>query len=253
MNSIDIAITTFFVTLLAGIFGFSITLRLHESWLDGVSRDQFKAIRNMIGSLLAVCLGFLLVTAKSNFDKKVDEVRTQASKVVLLHRVLDLFGDEANEARGKIVHTLQGQIDLLQVASANYIDQKEAFKKAKIDSFREAVLSLEAKDEKKSWAKTAALNLTQEITGIKWKIYNDLNANIPLEVVIFLIALLVTVFFNFGVISHHHWTAALGLVTASLCVSGAIFLLVELDRPFQGFFTVPTDPLKSAVDIIKTG
>ncbi|WP_246720847.1 hypothetical protein [Methylocystis sp. H4A] len=115
------------------------------------------------------------------------------------------------------------------------------------------MLTLEAKDEKKSWAKTAALNLTQEISGIRWKIYNDLNANIPLEVVIFLIALLVTVFFNFGVISHHHWTAALGLVTASICVSGAIFLLVELDRPFQGFFTVPTDPLKSAVDIIKTG
>jgi hypothetical protein len=67
VNSIDIAITTFFVTLLAGIFGFSITLRLHESWLDGVSRDQFKAIRNMIGSLLAVCLGFLLVTAKKQF------------------------------------------------------------------------------------------------------------------------------------------------------------------------------------------
>ncbi len=151
------------------------------------------------------------------------------------------------------MRTLQGQIDLLQVASGSYIDQKDAFKKAKTDSFREAVLSLETKDEKKSWAKTTALNLTQEITGIRWKIYSDLNSNIPLEVVIFLIALLVTVFFNFGVISHNHWTAALGLITASLCMSGAIFLLVELDRPFQGFFTVPTDPLKSAVDIIKTG
>jgi len=129
VNSIDIAIITFFVTLLAGIFGFSITLRLQESWLDGISRDQFKAVRNMIGSLLAVCLGFLLITAKNNFDKKVDEVRTQASKVVLLHRVLDLFGDEANEARTKIIRTLQGQIDLLQVASGSYIDQKEAFKK----------------------------------------------------------------------------------------------------------------------------
>ncbi len=67
----------------------------------------------------------------------------------MLHRVLDLFGDEANEARTKIMRTLQGQIDLLQVASGNNIDQKEAFKKAKIDSFRESVLSLEAKDEKK--------------------------------------------------------------------------------------------------------
>ncbi|WP_246720846.1 hypothetical protein [Methylocystis sp. H4A] len=129
MNSVDIAIVTFFATLLAGIFGFSVTLRLKESWLDGISRDQFKAVRNMIASLLAVCLGFLLVTAKNNFDKKVDEVRTQASKVVLLHRVLDLFGDEADEARTKIMRTLQGQIDLLQVASGNNIDQKEAFKK----------------------------------------------------------------------------------------------------------------------------
>ncbi|PPD14545.1 MAG: hypothetical protein CTY30_08770, partial [Methylocystis sp.] len=70
MNSVDITIVTFFATLLAGIFGFSVTLRLKESWLDGVSRDQFKAVRNMIASLLAVCLGFLLVTAKNNFDKK---------------------------------------------------------------------------------------------------------------------------------------------------------------------------------------
>ncbi|WP_292532732.1 hypothetical protein [Methylocystis sp.] len=167
MNSIYLAIINFFATLLAAIFGFYITLRLKESWLDGISRDQFKALRNMIGALLAVCLGFLLITAKNNFDKKVDEVRMQASKVILLHRVLDLFGDEADAARTKIIRSMQGQIDLLQVASDNYINQREAFKKAKIDSFREAVLSLEAEDPKKSWAKTTALNLTQEITGIK--------------------------------------------------------------------------------------
>ncbi len=253
MNSVQMALLTLFVTLLAGLIGFCVTLYLKESWLDGISRDQFKALRNMIGSLLAVCLAFLLVTAKNNFDKKVELVRTQASEVILLHRVLDIFGDEASEARAKIIRTLQGQIDLLQVARNNYIDQKEAFKKAKIDSFRGAVLAIEAKDPNKSWAKSAALNLTQEITGIRWKIFNELNANIPLEVILFLIALLVTVFFNFGVISHNHWTAAFGLIAAAMCVSGAIFLLVELDRPFQGFFTVPTEPLKSAVDIIKMG
>lgn len=115
------------------------------------------------------------------------------------------------------------------------------------------MLSLEAKDQKKSWAKSTALSLTQEITGIRWKLFNDLNANIPLPVFIFLIVLLITVFFNFGVISHRHWTAALGLVAASVCVSGAIFLLAELDRPFQGFFPVPSDPLNSAVEIIKIG
>ncbi|MEF3364925.1 hypothetical protein V3H18_00080 [Methylocystis sp. 9N] len=252
MNSITLAVLTLFLTLLAGLAGFCITSYLKESWLDGISRDQFKALRNMIGSLLAVCLGFLLITAKNNYDKKVDELRLEASKVILLHRVLDIFGGEADQARTKIIRTLQGQIDLLRVATNSYIDQKEAFKKAKIDSFRQAVLSLKGNNEQKSWAKSTALSLTQEIAGIRWKIYNDLNANIPMAVVIFLIALLVTVFFNFGVISHRHWTAALGLVSASMCVSGAIFLLVELDRPFQGFFAVPTDPLKSAVDIIST-
>ncbi len=99
----------------------------------------------------------------------------------------------------------------------------------------------------------AFLLVTAKNNGIIPKIFNELNANIPLEVILFLIALLVTVFFNFGVISHNHWTAAFGLIAAAMCVSGAIFLLVELDRPFQGFFTVPTEPLKSAVDIIKMG
>ncbi len=153
VNSVQMALLTLFVTLLAGLIGFCVTLYLKESWLDGISRDQFKALRNMIGSLLAVCLAFLLVTAKNNFDKKVELVRTQASQVILLHRVLDIFGDEAGEARTKIIRTLQGQIDLLQVARHNYIDQKEAFKKAKIDSFRGAVLAIEAKDPNKSLGK----------------------------------------------------------------------------------------------------
>ena len=92
-------------------------------------QGSVQSSENMIASLSAVFLGFLLVTAKNNFDKKVHEVRTQASKVILLHRELDLYGDEANEARTKIIRALQGQINLLQVASGNNIDQKEAFKK----------------------------------------------------------------------------------------------------------------------------
>lgn len=251
MHPLQIALFVFICLLITSFTGMWITSRLNETWLDGISRDHFKSVRNLIGSLVAVGLSFLLITAKNNYDKKTDELRLEASKIILLHRVLDIYGEQAIFVKQKIVAAVEGQINLLKEASEKKINQKDAFKKAKLESFRESVLSLRETNKNEAWVKTTALNLTQEITGLRWKVFTDLNPNIPNELLIFFFAMLIGIFFNLGLVSHFHWLAVLGLITASASVAAAFFLVIEFDAPYQGFLSVPLEPLVNALEVIR--
>ena len=251
MPGYQIAIIIFAGLLMSSFLGMWITVRLEETWLDGVSRDHFKSVRNIIGSLVAVGLGFLLVTSKNNYDKKVDEVRLEASKIILLHRVLDLYGEEAEHVRSRIAGAVDGQISLLRESMNRKISQKEAFKRAKMESFRESILQLPENDRNKAWIKSTALGLTQEITGLRWKIYNDLSSNVPTELLLILFFMLLSVFFNMGLVSHFHWLAIFGLISASASVAAAFFLIIEFDRPYHGFLRIPLDPLQETILIMK--
>jgi len=251
MYGLQIAIIVFCCLSAVSFFGMRITSQLNETWLDGISRDHFKSVRNLIGSLVAVGLGFMLITAKNNYDKKADELRLEASKIILLYRVLDGYGDKSLAAKQRIITAVGGQITLLKEASVNKVNQKEAFKKAKIESFREAILSLSEANKNEAWMKATALSLTQEITGLRWKIFTDLNPNIPSELLLFFFAMLIGIFFNMGLVSHFHWLGFVGLLTASASVAAAFFLIVEFDMPHQGFLSIPIHPLENALDIIK--
>jgi hypothetical protein len=42
-------------------------------------------------------------------------------------------------------------------------------------------------------------------------------------------------------------TTVVALVICALSVSGAIFLILELDQPFAGLMTIPSEPLRNAL------
>ena len=46
------------------------------------------------------------------------------------------------------------------------------------------------------------------------------------------------------------WTSA-ALVVCALSVSGAMFVIMELDQPFSGLTTVPSEPLRNALPPLK--
>ena len=253
MHAYQVALIVIIPLMSTGLLGMWVTSRLKQEWLDGISRDQFKSVRNLIGSLIAIGLGFMLMTAKQNYDRKVDEIRLEAAKITLLYRVLDVYGAQAELARQKIIGAVEDQISLLKEATDHEIDQKLAFKRAKMESFRQSILNLPEKDKNQSWVKSTALNLTQEITGLRWKIYNDLDPNLPKVLLLFFLYMLLALFFNMGLISHFHWLAVFGLFCSSASIAAAFFLIIEFDRPYQGFLSVPLTPLENTLAIMKDG
>jgi hypothetical protein len=58
---------------------------------------------------------------------------------------------------------------------------------------------------------------------------------------------LTTIFFSFGLLAPPNATVMAALFICALSVAGAIFLIVELNRPFEGLLRIPSEPLRTAL------
>jgi hypothetical protein len=55
------------------------------------------------------------------------------------------------------------------------------------------------------------------------------------------------IFLGFTLIAPPNATANLSLIASALCASGAIFLILELDRPFDGLLQLSSEPMLTAL------
>jgi hypothetical protein len=51
------------------------------------------------------------------------------------------------------------------------------------------------------------------------------------------------IFLGFGLIAPANATVNFALIASDMCAAGAIFLMLELDVPFDGFLRVSSEPM----------
>jgi ABC-type anion transport system duplicated permease subunit len=64
---------------------------------------------------------------------------------------------------------------------------------------------------------------------------------------IILVSWLVVIFVGFSIVAPPNATTVLALIVSALAVSGAIFLILELDEPFGGLIGISSEPMLNAL------
>jgi hypothetical protein len=57
-------------------------------------------------------------------------------------------------------------------------------------------------------------------------------------------------FASFGLFARANVTVMAALLAGAASVAGAVFLILELDRPLDGLMRLSTEPLRHAVDVV---
>ena len=82
---------------------------------------------------------------------------------------------------------------------------------------------------------------------MRWLLFEQAGSSIApplLGIVVFWLAIL---FFSFGLFGPSNTTAVSALLVAALSVSGAIFLILELDHPFGGVIRISSQPMRNVL------
>jgi hypothetical protein len=83
----------------------------------------------------------------------------------------------------------------------------------------------------------------------RWLLFEQsAQSAIPLPFLVVLVFWLSIIFASFGLYAPRNTSVVATLGVCALSLSGAIFLILELDRPFGGIIRISSAPLRAALD-----
>ncbi len=232
-----------FACVCAGVLlGFILRFSLPEHHLSDSSKDAVKLGTGTIATLAALVLGLLIGSAKGTFDAMSAELTQTGARIALLDRTLARYGPETAEARGLLYRAA--------VTGINHIWPEDTrvphTLPAAVDDVRDKLLELSPRDDAQRWLQSNALQIINDVAQARWLLLEQRGqTSIPVPFLAILVFWLTVIFVSFSLFSPPNATVITVLLLCALSVSGAIFLILELDRPAQGLIKLSDAPLRS--------
>lgn len=249
MNSISVALVVFAAAAGGALVGMFLQRVLPAKYLCAETKEIVRLGTGLIATMAALILGLLVSTAKSSFDEEASNFRQLALNVVMLDRTLAQFGDEGKSARDHLKQTINQTVESLwpsdpTAKSAGIEDVKITAQGA---ALMESLHGLAPHDDKQQTLKAGALQLSTELTRDRWRLSQSSEGSLPLPFLLVLAFWLSVLFGSFGLFSPRNMMAFAALAVCAASVAGAVFLIVDLDQPFDGLVKVSNASLVDAL------
>jgi hypothetical protein len=206
---------------------------LPEQDLSSETRDTVKLALGLVATMAALLLGLLVSAAKGTYDAQREQVIQMAARAAVLDRVLALYGTESADARALFRTTMDDAIRRVWPADEGRASDLAPNIRAG-DAVFDVIQQLTPSSER-DLAERRALLVAQAAASVSR----------PLLVVV--VCWLFFILFGFSVLAPQNTIAALALIASAASVSGAILLILELERPFDGLIKVSSEPLTKAL------
>ncbi len=238
-----------FVCVFGGaLLGVLLSAVLPKHHLSDDTRDLVRLAMATIATMAALVVGLLIASAKSSFDTKDNEIKHIAAQVVLLDRTMAEYGPEVQDVRKLLREIVATRIrgiwnedtDVDVAAIRNVPDS--------IQLIQRKLLALSPVTDSQRWLQSKALQILGDITEARWLLTQQTSGTIQWQFLGILVFWLTIILASFGMFAPHNGTVIGALFVCALSMAGAIYLIVEMDRPFSGFIKLSSAPMHYALD-----
>jgi hypothetical protein len=246
MNTTLTALIVFGCLIAAVLVGRGIRSLLPDEHVTSDSRDAIKLAMGLVATMSALVLGLLVSSAKGSYDTERSEVIQMASKLAFLGRVLEAYGPEADSIRTQLGNTVEREMRQLWPGEMPR-PANPPVKLQEANAVYGAIQRLLPQNDMQTALKSQAGNLAIELGQIRSLLAAQSVPSISKAMLVILVSWLVVIFLGFSVLAPPNATAILALTVSALAVSGAIFLILELDEPFGGLIGISREPMLKAL------
>ncbi|HEY7001697.1 MAG TPA: hypothetical protein VH330_08135 [Candidatus Udaeobacter sp.] len=246
MNTTLTALIVLGCLIAAVLLGRAVRRFLPEEHLTADSRDAIKLAMGLVATMSALVLGLLVSSAKGSYDTERSEVIQMAAKVAFLDRVLTVYGAEAAEARSRFHQAAEEAVTAMWPREAS--GSAQLTPNAKTGNAVYAVVQdLSPHDDIQRKLKDQATTVATDLGQLRSLLAAQSVPSISTPMLIILVSWLVIIFFGFSVLAPPNPTVIFALMVSAFAVSGAIFLILELDQPFSGVLRSSSEPMLNAL------
>jgi len=242
-----IGMLVFVCTFGGALVGLWLRSALPDHHLSPDSKDTVKVGIGLIATMTALVLGLVTASTKSSFDALNTAIQHAAADVLALDRTLARFGPESKAARETLAQIIAQRLELTWPQHASQGAQRNRLEVTHSgEGLVERIRDLAPQNENQRWLQAHAVALSEALLDARWAVVSRVGTSVPVPFLVVLVFWLTMIFVSFGVFAPRNATVMVALCVCALSVAGAIFLILEMNSPFEGLMTVSPDPLRDA-------
>ena len=252
MRSLTIGIISAACICGGALVGYMLQRVIPSHHLSKDAQDVVKLAVGVIATSTALVLGLLVSSSKAQFDAMGARLVQFGANVIMLDTTLAEYGPEAKPAREELRQTVE--ITLRRIwpeersagSTLTAIEQGGGI----AASMRVTLRALKPMTDEQRALLAQAHQIMNVISRSRWELIEDAQRGLPpilLGVLIFWLALL---FVSFGLFAPRNWIVFLTLIVSGCSMAAAIFLVVEMNSPLDGFMKISSGPLRKALEIM---
>lgn len=246
MTNTTIAVLAFACFFGAALLGMRLRTALPEHHLSADNKDAIRIGMGLVATMAALVLGLLISSTKGAYDTERAEVTQMASKIIYLDRLLSSYGPDAAVTRELLRQAAVGSIKRMWPAQQN-AHGPVAAGATLTEALPQSIQQLPAQDDMQRSLKAQAVSIASDLGQMRWLLFEQRESSISMPLLIVVTAWLTIIFASTGLFARLNGTVTVALMLAALSVAGAIFLVLELDTPFDGLIQISSEPMLSAL------
>ena len=248
MNTITISILVTICIFAGGVAGLHLHRILPQRHLTKETQDVIRLGIGMLSVLASLVLGLLIATAKTSYDATDHAIRTYAAELALLNETLRDYGGNASVPRD----LLRGYTERLlrdgwpkEGERPAVLQDDEA--QRLLERVRETIRALKPIDAGQKALQEQAIDINLNLLRQRWLLIEQQGPSVQRVVLVILVSWVTVIFASFGMNAPRNSTVMAAFLVCSLAIGGAIFLILEMDRPLDGVMRISSWPMQNAL------
>lgn len=249
MNSLTIGLISAGCIFGGALLGLFLQGLLPEGHLQDASKDTVKVVGAMIATLSALVLGLLVGSAKSSFDATNTAVIQNGAKIILLDRALAAYGPETKDVREQFRRAVAAGIEIFWPEEKTAGSGMTAFERANaMEMIQVKLRGLTPTTDTQRQLLSQAQQITGDMLQARWLLIEQAQSVLPMPFLVVLLFWLAMLHLSFGLFAPRNATVITGLLISALSVSGAIFIILEMNHPLDGMIKISSAPMRKALE-----
>jgi hypothetical protein len=225
---------------------------LPEHHINEASKDTVKIGVGLIATMTALLLGLIISSANTSFKGMDAQVKEMAVNILTLDTTLARYGAETKPIRADMHNLLGARIESLWPQQSILASNTGDSTIEKGDLIITDIHNLKPQNDDQRWLKSHAEELGESFLANRWFLLSSTHIAIPKPMIVILICWLTIIFISFGLFAPRNTTVILTLFVCAISVASSIFLVVEMEDPFNGLIKITPDAFQYAYTHMNT-
>jgi hypothetical protein len=215
--------------------------RLPFNHLEDDTITVVRLVTNIFVVMTSLALGLMLNSAKNTLETNNRNIHTLATDLILLDRTIREMGPVGDDAHQHLVEYVETALK-----DSNILEE-DPKAGAFLDAAGASLRAIHASDDVKTALSNDARELYRQVVQQRWVLVDASSRTIPTPLMVMLIAWLSVIFAGFGYRAPSNPIVAGSFFIAALFISGALYLIFDMDTPATGLIKVSNGPFERAL------